>query len=85
MAAITVPGTAEAACTCRCLDGKAKAICSSGTDIPPLCNATKCPLSTPQRTPLDAREPAPPVKPGCTTRQVYNPDTARHEWAQICQ
>jgi len=80
-----LPTAAEAACVCRCLDGKAKAICSSGTDIPPLCNATACPMTTPKRTPQDVRQTPPPVKPGCTNRQVYDPKTGKHEWAQICQ
>lgn len=80
-----LPGAADAACVCRCVDGKPKAVCSSGTDIPPLCTSMTCPLSPPRVSPLDALQPKPAVKPGCTTRQVYNPDTGRHEWGQICQ
>lgn len=76
---------AEAACVCRCVDGKAKAVCSSATDIAPLCNTTKCPLSIPKRMPTDVSKPKPAVKPGCTVRQVYDPKTGKHEWGQLCQ
>jgi hypothetical protein len=77
-------GPADAACACRCVNGKAKAVCSSGTDIPPLCNNTRCPLSTPKPSPLDVSKPKPPVMPGCKVQQVYNPQTGKHEWGQLC-
>lgn len=83
-ALLAATGSADAACVCRCADGKAKAVCSSATDIPPLCNATSCPLSTPKRTPTDVSKPKPPVRPGCTVQQVYDPKTGKHEWGQIC-
>ena len=86
LAATTLaPGGAEAACVCRCVDGKAKAICASGTDIPPLCSNMACPLAAPRRTPLDTRDLPPPIKPGCTNKQVLNPANGQYEWAQICQ
>jgi len=78
-------GAAGAACVCRCLDGKAQPVCSSSTDIPPLCNTTACPMSPPRVSPQDALQPKPTVKPGCKIRQVYNPETGRHEWGQICR
>lgn len=76
---------AEAACVCRCVDGKPKAVCSSGTDIAPLCNTLNCPLSIPKRAPTDVSKPKPAVKPGCTVKQVYDPKTGKHEWGQLCQ
>ena len=86
LAATTLsPGSAEAACVCRCVDGKPKAICASGTDIPPICNTMVCPLAAPRRTPLDTRELPPPIKPGCTNKQILNPATGQYEWAQLCQ
>jgi hypothetical protein len=78
-------GAAGAACVCRCLNGKAQPVCSSSTDIPPLCNTTACPMSPPRVSPQDALQPKPAVKPGCRISQVYNPDTGRHEWGQICR
>ena len=82
LAALT--GAAGAACVCRCADGKAVPVCSSSTDIPPLCNQTTCTAKPPQVPPSSALKPKPPVKPGCTIRQVYNPDTKSYEWGQIC-
>ena len=75
---------AEAACVCRCVGGKAQPICSSSTDIPPLCNMTVCPMATPKVSPLDQAKPKPAVKPGCTVKQVYDPETGTHNWEQIC-
>lgn len=82
--AIAATGPAEAACVCRCVAGKAQPVCSSSTDIPPLCNSTVCPMSPPKVSPMDQAKPKPSVKPGCTVRQVYDPATGRHEWGQIC-
>lgn len=76
---------ADAACVCRCVDGKAKAVCSSGTDIAPLCNTTNCPLSIPKRSPTDVSKPKPPVKPGCQVKEVYDPKTGKYEWGQLCR
>jgi hypothetical protein len=83
-AAILLPASAEAACVCRCVDGKAQPVCSSGTDIPPLCNTTSCPMTPPRVSPMDAAKPKPDVKPGCTVKQVYDPKAGKYEWAQIC-
>lgn len=85
VALAALSGAAGAACVCRCLGGKAQAVCSNSTDIPPLCSSTVCPMSPPRVSPMDAAKPKPMVKPGCKIRQVYNPDTGRHEWGQICQ
>ena len=77
-------GDVSAACSCRCVDGKAQAVCSSSTDIPPLCQSTDCGIAPPPKTPYDVREPAPIVKPGCETKQVYDPQTRTYAWEQIC-
>lgn len=83
-ALMAATGPADAACVCRCVDGKAKSVCSSATDIPKICNSNSCPLSTPKRSPTDVTQPKPPVKPGCKVQQVYDPKTGKHEWGQIC-
>lgn len=84
--ALTIPsGSAEAACNCRCVDGKAQPVCSSSTDIPPFCPPASCPIAPPAKSPLDARDPAPAVKPGCETKQVYDPETRAYAWEQICK
>ena len=78
-------GGAEAACTCRCVDGKAQAVCSSSTDIRPICQSAACPIAPPAKSPLDARQEAPVVKPGCETKQVYDPETRAYSWDQVCK
>jgi hypothetical protein len=81
----TPSGGALAACNCRCVDGRATAVCSSSTDIRPFCQqATTCPMVLPRKSPLDARKPVPTVKPGCETKQVYDPKTNAYLWEQIC-
>ena len=78
-------GGALAACNCRCVDGRATAVCSSSTDIRPFCQQTStCPMVLPRKSPLDARKPVPTVKPGCETKQVYDPKTNAYLWEQIC-
>lgn len=84
--ALMVPsGSAEAACSCRCIDGKAQPVCSSSTDIRPFCQPASCPIAPPVKPPLDTRNPAPAVKPGCETKQVYDPETRAYTWEQICK
>jgi hypothetical protein len=78
-------GSAEAACICLCVDGKAQPVCSSSTDIRPICQSSACPIAPPVKSPLDARQPAPEVKPGCETKQVYDPETRAYTWDQICK
>lgn len=85
VATVSVPRAADAACVCRCSEGKPVAVCARASDIRPNCRATRCPLSTPKISPLDANKPRPPVKPGCTSRMVYDPKTGRHDWGQICE
>ena len=86
LAGVLIPaGGAEAACKCRCVDGKAQAVCSSSTDIRPTCPSMGCPIVPPAKSPLDARQPAPVVRPGCETKQVYDPETRTYAWDQICK
>jgi hypothetical protein len=85
LGSLALSGSAQAVCNCRCVDGKARAVCSSSTEIPPLCNNTLCPLSMPPKTPQDARQPVPTVTPGCETKQVYDPKAGAYAWEQVCQ
>ena len=78
-------GSAQAACSCRCLNGKAIPVCSSSTEIPPLCNNASCPIIPPPKTPQDAFKPVPNVTPGCQTKQVYDPKAGTYSWEQVCQ
>jgi hypothetical protein len=82
---VAFSASAEAACKCRCVDGKAQAVCSSSTDIRPICQSSACPIAPPAKSPTDARQPPPVVKPGCETKQVYDPETRTYAWDQICK
>ena len=85
LAGLLPAGSAQAACSCRCLNGKAIPVCSSSTDIRPICNSTSCPIIPPQKTPQDALKPIPNVTPGCQTKQVYDPKAGTYSWENVCQ
>ncbi len=85
LASLAVAGSAEASCSCRCLNGKSIPVCSSSSEIPPICNSTSCPLSAPPKLPQDARQPVPTVVPGCKNQEVYDPKTGRYSVESVCQ
>ena len=83
---LTIPAAGSlAACNCRCVNGKATAVCSSSTDIRPLCQGVNCPLIPPVKSPLDARKPVDTVTPGCETKQVYDPVSRAYVWDKVCR
>jgi hypothetical protein len=82
--ALGLTAAAHASCVCRCVDGEVQPLCSSSTDLPPICAATICAVVPPSIAPIQ-----PPVIPplgtsDCSPRQVQNPATNRYEWRSIC-
>jgi hypothetical protein len=76
---------AEAACVCRCVDGRMRALCSSAIDIPPICPAAACGMPPAPIKPIE-RPHVPPLGTfQCERRQVLNPDTHQYEWRRLCQ
>jgi hypothetical protein len=49
---VLLGGTANAACTCQCVDGQMQPLCQSAIDLPPICPATICPIAAPSLAPL---------------------------------
>ena len=82
---LTAGRAADAACSCRCVNGSMQAICSSSLDIPPICPTTLCGITPPSVRPI-----SPPVIPpigtqNCRKKQVQNPYTGRYEWKTLCR
>ncbi len=85
---VLVPTLAAATCSCACVEGQAKPICSNRLEIPPPCPETVCPLVTPMNPPtppLTQPQTLPPdPTERCVYRQVYNPQTGQNEWRRLC-
>jgi hypothetical protein len=77
-------GTANAACTCQCVDGQMQPLCQSAIDLPPICPATICPIAAPSLAPLE-----PPTLPPLGTsqcRQARVCDSVGNcQWQQVCR
>jgi hypothetical protein len=72
-------------CHCACVNGEVKALCSSSTDVPPVCAPRVCPIVTPSVKPI-APPRVPPVGTStCKMKQVYNETTKKYEWKSVCK
>ena len=77
---------AAADCVCRCVDGAMRAICSSSTDLQPVCPAVICPMAPlGSNKPFDPPAIPPPGMTRCEQAQVLNLATLRYEWQQVCR
>ncbi len=85
---LLAPGPVAASCTCACVEGQVKSICSNSLEIAVPCPPTVCPLSTPANPVIDPLTQPQTLPPNpadrCTDRQVYNPQTGRNEWRRLC-
>ena len=76
---------AEAACVCRCVDGKIQPICDRGTDLRPRCTKKFCPVPPPSAKPVAPKIVPPFGTKSCAMKQVLTPDTRRYQWQRICE
>ena len=81
-----IPATAS--CTCACVDGQPRPVCTNSFDMQTVCPQSVCPLVM---APVQVPQPSvtTPVVTGtqqnCADRQVYNPQTGQNEWRRLCQ
>lgn len=75
---------ALAGCQCVCMDGEVRAICSSSLDIQPICMPRVCPIAPPSVEPVQMPRVAPVGTKSCTQKQIYNEQTGRYEWKEVC-
>ena len=77
--------TAEAACTCQCVDGQMQPLCSSVMDLPPICPPTICsPLPAPTIAPLMPPTLPPLGTSSCRQAQICD-NYGNCRWQQVCQ
>jgi len=76
---------AYARCECRCVDGKVAALCENSVDLPPICAPSICPIVPPRIEPIQPPRIPPIGTTKCEQKQVYNPNTKRYEWQEICR
>lgn len=78
-------GTARADCTCVCVDGLNRPLCSDSRDAVPVCPPRVCP-DTPRSTrPLDTPGLPPTGTESCSMQYVYNKYARRYEWRRLCR
>jgi hypothetical protein len=75
----------RAACTCICVDGLNRPLCSEVTDVEPVCPPRLCPDAPRATPPLDLQRLPPTGTRSCAMEYVYNPYARRYEWRQLCQ
>ena len=76
---------AQASCSCKCVNGQVRAICSSSNELPPICSPRVCPLTPPKVKPIDTPSVPPIGTKRCTNKQVYNDATYQYEWKKVCE
>ncbi len=71
-------------CTCVCVDGLNRPLCSEVTDIEPVCPPKVCP-DAPAAKPLEPYRLPPFDARNCSMKYLYNKYAERYEWRQVCQ
>jgi hypothetical protein len=84
--ALLLPGgaTANAACSCQCVDGQVQPLCQSAIDLPPVCAPTICPIAAPSLPPLTPPILAPLGTSQCSQAQICDP-SGNCQWQQVCR
>lgn len=77
--------SARAACTCECVNGQVRAVCSSSIDLKPICPARICPISPPAVRPVAPLSLPPLGTKSCRMEQVYNDAAGEYQWERICR
>ena len=81
----TTSDEARAACTCICVDGLNRPLCSGVNDRIPVCPPKVCPTEPPITRPLDQPRLPPAGTAFCTDEYIYNRYSQRYEWRQFCR
>jgi hypothetical protein len=76
---------AQAGCSCECVGGSVRAVCSSSLDIRPICPANVCLTPIPEIRPIQPLMTPPVGATSCQEQQVYNSNSGRYEWRRLCR
>lgn len=85
MLLIFFPAEADAACVCRCVNGKTQPVCDSPVDLKPICARAHCPIPPRSKRPQLPATAPPLGATSCAMAQVLDPRTQRYEWQRICR
>ncbi len=77
-------GTADAGCTCQCVNGQMRPLCDSSMEIPPICPPTICPIMSPSIAPINPPTIPPIGTSQCQQAQVCD-SFGNCRWQQICR
>lgn len=76
---------AQASCECACVDGIIRPVCSSSTDVEPVCHPRVCSVVPPAVEPVQVDPVPPPNTEECQYYQVYSDELKAYEWRSICE
>jgi hypothetical protein len=74
----------SAECTCECVNGHQEALCTSSLDLQPICPPRICPIEPPAVQPIEPPRVPPVGTTNCHQKQVWNPETMKYEWQEVC-
>lgn len=78
------PSVSQAKCKCVCIEGEVQVVCQRTYDIKPVCSPRVCPITPSSIEPIQ-RPRVPPIgTKRCVQKQIYNDDTGRYEWKEVC-
>jgi hypothetical protein len=83
-ASLLLAAEARAACTCECIEGQERALCTSLRDEIPVCGRKACPAPPWSAKPSDSKLPPPPGTYGCEPMRVYDRLSNHHSWSELC-
>jgi hypothetical protein len=75
---------AEAACTCRCVDGQMQPVCDDGINWPMVCRPTVCRPPKPSVVPVIPPNLLPLGGSVCKQAQVCD-TSGKCTWEQVCR
>jgi hypothetical protein len=75
----------RADCTCVCVDGLNRPLCSDSRDSVPVCPPRMCPDDSLTTRPRDELRLPPTGTQSCSMQYVYNRYSRRYEWRQLCR
>ena len=82
---VLLAGSAEAACTCACVNGEMKPLCESSIEIAPICGPQICPIVPPSIAPIEVPRIPPLGASSCRQAQVFNQATGEYRWQSVCR
>lgn len=75
-------GPVEAACSCRCVDGEVRQLCTSTFDPPVICAPRICPIASPSIEPIMPPTLPPLGTTSCRMARVWN--GFAYVWQRVC-